>query len=156
MNAVLNITLFFVFVLILLASFFAINIYVNKSNMPEILVVDSKIPSKDKESKIELPASWARAFAKKEMPDFAYPAQEYAIKLDFSPARVTNIIEISNLDSYKFFCLNEILKSNNIQFSYQKKGDFLNLRVSLLNASVRAKLENELRKYNIKFSIKEQ
>lgn len=98
-------------------------------------------------------STWVNSFASKNIPGFSYPSLEFSIVLDFSNAKKTDTLRISNLDSYKFFCLNEVLKSNNIKFTYIKTADFVTLEVALNKNGLREKLTNELKKYNISYHI---
>ncbi|MDE6886444.1 MAG: hypothetical protein K2P17_05355 [Helicobacteraceae bacterium] len=160
MNSVLNIVLFFVFILILLVVLFGINVYVNKINIKDIQsyftlnISESKTSNMLKVENIAIKSpSWANLFTSTNIPTYSYPSSELFIELDFSNQKKTNILQIKNLDSYKFFCLNEILKSNNIKFAYKKTSDFITLEVALDSEGLRKKLVGELQKYNIAYSI---
>lgn len=153
MNSVINILLFFVFILMLATSFVAINIYINKTAHISHDVYRNIKNTDIKESNEINPSSWVQIFAKQELHNFSYPSSELFISLDFSDKKRTNTLKITNLDSYKFFCLNEILKSNNIKFAYQKIADSVILEVVLDGANLKNTLINELNKYNISYSI---
>ncbi|MGX3011991.1 hypothetical protein ACWIUD_10645 [Helicobacter sp. 23-1044] len=97
--------------------------------------------------------SWRGIFAKKEIPHFRYPAPEAFITFDLSEAKSTDILQISNLDSYKLFCLKEILKANNVKFTYEILRGRATLRVILDSANKRKNLLNDLKRYNIAYHI---
>ncbi|PAF51101.1 hypothetical protein BKH43_02530 [Helicobacter sp. 13S00401-1] len=65
-------------------------------------------------------------------------------------------ILIENLDEYKFFYLNEILRLKHIKFSYYKSGDKLALLVSIPNAALRESMLKDFRYYNIKYQINQK
>lgn len=162
MNYVLNLLLFLVFITILIISFIVVNTYVNKfyliNTKPNFTknekIADKNIDSNNTNSTEDDKTSWIKALQKETLPNFSYPAQELFITLDFSNTKKTNILTISNLNSYKFFCLNEILKSNNIKFTYIKNNELVKLEIALDRASLKEKLTEELKKYNISYNIK--
>ena len=173
MNSALNILLFLFFVLILVAAFLGVNLYVNKlSNddaeggvaigesaknlLPTDLIASIKEPQNliaKALSKSARSSVWVDNFAQKNINNFSYPSSELAIALDFSNAQKTDTLAISNLDSYKFFCLNEVLKANGIRFAYIKKADQITLEVALRDNLTRSNLTNELKKYGISYQI---
>lgn len=156
MNSITNILLFFVFVLLVGMSFLAVNVYMKKLTLQDLQNYIAKplaaLPAKKDEDSSK-PSTWSSIFVSKEIPDFSYPSPEISISLDFSNYKKTDVLEISNLDSYKLFCLKEILKSNNIQFTYKQESKKATLAVSLNNAKQRQNLLSELERYNIAYKI---
>lgn len=137
----------------IVASFVAISIYINNSaSMLNYTSIDTKVKNV-KEPKDVDNHSWVQVLSKHELYNFSYPSSELFISLDFSDKRRTNTLKITNLDSYKFFCLNEVLKSNNIKFAYQRIADSVILEVILDNENLKHMLVGELNKYNISYSI---
>ncbi|RAX54219.1 hypothetical protein CCY99_04195 [Helicobacter sp. 16-1353] len=156
MNSVINILLFFIFIIMLATLFIAVNMYIGKLSMEDIktsFIGSDFIHIKNK-PKDDNKSTWISSLASKNIADFSYPISELAIILDFSNAKKTNILTIENLDSYKFFCLNEILKNNDIKFAYTKVADFVTLDVALNKEGLKETLINELKKYNISYHIK--
>lgn len=155
MNSVINISLFFVFMAILVTSFIAIDFYINKTmQLPQNhkTNIQAMKPKQDikEDEKMD---SWIKIFSKQKLNDFRYPSSELFIYLDFSNKKKTHTLKITNLDSYKFFCLNEILKGNNIKFAYQKIADSVILEVVLNDADLKNILISELNKYSISYNI---
>lgn len=156
MNSVINILLFVIFITMLMVSFIAVNIYIGKLSMEDIrtsFTYNSFIANINDKPKDDSKSTWISSFASKDIPSFSYPISELSIVLDFSNTKKTDTLTISNLDSYKFFCLNEVLKSNNINFTYTKVADFVTLEVALDKDSLKDKLVSELKKYNISYNI---
>lgn len=157
MRSITNIFLFFVFVLLVGMSFLAVNVYIKKLTLKDLQGYISNplaaLPIKQEEQDISKPSTWSSILASKEIPNFSYPSPEISISLDFSNHQKTDVLEISNLDSYKLFCLKEILKSNNIQFTYKQVSKKATLAVSLNNAKQRQNLLSELERYNIAYKI---
>ena len=170
MNSITNVLLFCVSIVLLVMAFVAVNVYVKKLSLEDLgdmltpsnimAGIDLALVSKDSGAKSANLAEskgdsnlWSSIFAKKEIPHYRYPAPEMFIALDFSGKNRTDILQISNLDSYKFFCLKEILKSNNIQFTYKIQHHKATLEIVLDSAQKRANLLNELKRYNIAYRI---
>lgn len=160
MNTITNVMLFFVSIILLVMAFIAVNVYVKKLSLEDLgdmlsltnlanIDFVQKNPPKEK-SDLTL---WSSIFAKNEIPPYRYPAPEMFIALDFSGKNRTNILQISNLDSYKFFCLKEILKSNNIQFTYRIHKQKATLEIVLDSSKKRENLLHELKRYNIAYRI---
>lgn len=155
MNSVINILLFVVFMAILITSFIAIDLYINKAmQLPQNYQNNTQAMQPKVDIKEDTQNnSWIKIFSKQILNDFKYPSSELFIHLDFSNNKKTHTLKITNLDSYKFFCLNEILKSNNIKFAYQKTLDSVILEVVLNNTNLKNTLISELNKYNISYNI---
>lgn len=96
--------------------------------------------------------SWSAIFSRKEVPHYRYPTPEMFLSLDFSGSRHTDILQISNLDAYKFFCLKEILKSNNIKFTYKIVRQNAMLEIALDSAK-KDRLLADLARYNIRYNL---
>lgn len=166
MNSLTNALLFCVSILLLAMAFVAVNVYIKKLSLEDLgdMLSPSAVISNVKDSANLPPKSanqsaqsqsnlWSSVFARKELPNYRYPAPEIFIALDFSGKSRTDILKISNLDSYKFFCLKEILKSNNIQFTYRIQNQKATLEIVLDSKQQRANLLSELKRYNIAYSI---
>lgn len=168
MNSLTNALLFCVSILLLAMAFVAVNVYIKKLSLEDLgdMLSPSAVISRFQDS-ANLPPDtanqstqtksesnlWSSVFARKELPNYRYPAPEIFIALDFSGKNRTDILQISNLDSYKFFCLREILKSNNIQFTYRIQNQKATLEIVLDSKQKRANLLSELKRYNIAYSI---
>lgn len=168
MNSLTNALLFCVSILLLAMAFVAVNVYIKKLSLEDLgdMLSPSAVISRFQDS-ANLPQDtanqstqtksesnlWSSVFARKELPNYRYPAPEIFIALDFSGKNRTDILQISNLDSYKFFCLKEILKSNNIQFTYRIQNQKATLEIVLDSKQKRANLLSEFKRYNIAYSI---
>lgn len=156
MNSITNLLLFFASIVLLAMCFIVVNVYVKQLNLDDLQAMLSSIKTTETQS-LETPTSkaesWSSIFAKKEIPHYRYPVPEMSILLDFSSVNHTDILRISNLDSYKFFCLKEILKSNNIQFTYKITKQKAMLEIALDSAKKRQNLIADLKRYNIDYNI---
>lgn len=60
---------------------------------------------------------------------------------------------VKNLDDYKFFCLNEILKQKHIDFSYFKHKNTLDLLLFMPDEKQREIILNDFKYYGIEYEI---
>lgn len=163
MKSITNLLLFLASVALLAMCFVAVNVFVKRLSLDDLARIvraessaesslDSANRTKIAESSPKIAESWSAIFAKKEVPHYRYPVPEMFLALDFSGNSHTDILQISNLDEYKFFCLKEILKSNNIQFTYKIVRQKATLEIALDSAK-RGKLLSDLARYNIHYNL---
>ena len=62
-------------------------------------------------------------------------------------------ISINDLDEYKFACVKQVLRQNNIESAYYKSGDSLRLMVFLTDEAMYEKLLADLKYYRLSFSV---
>lgn len=102
--------------------------------------------------------SWVEQFAKANKADFTYPATELRIKLDLvskmSEEKIFRVV-IDDIDAYKFFCLNQVLKNNNIKYSYYKTKGFVKLVITTQDKNYLKTVLEQLLDYGIKYKIEE-
>ncbi|GAB0172378.1 hypothetical protein [Helicobacter trogontum] len=60
---------------------------------------------------------------------------------------------VKNLDDYKFFCLNEILRQKHIDFSYFKHKDTLDLLLFMPDETQREMILSDFKYYGIEYEI---
>ena len=182
MKSITNLLLFVASVALLAMCFVAVNVFVGRLSLDDLSTAlesrvniakygaDSGIESTSKgaESRADSSAniaestadsiargakkSWSAIFSRKEVPHYRYPTPEMFLSLDFSGSRHTDILQISNLDAYKFFCLKEILKSNNIKFTYKIVRQNAMLEIALDSAK-KDRLLADLARYNIRYNL---
>lgn len=165
MNSLTNALLFCASIALLALGFVVVNVYVKRLSLKDLgeMMSPSAVVARFQtnqvfslESKSDTRGdskSWSNIFARKELPSYRYPVPELSIAVDFSPKRYTDILQISNLDEYKFFCLKEILKSHNVRFAYHIHNQKAELKITLDSSATRTNLLNELKRYNIAYSI---
>ncbi|PAF42563.1 hypothetical protein [Helicobacter sp. 11S03491-1] len=99
--------------------------------------------------------SWLESLLKKPQ-SYSYPATEIKIGVHFkSPnekANLTRLI-VNHLDDYKFFCLNEVLKEENIDFAYYQSNDSINIVIFLPNDSRKKQIMQDLKYYEIQYKV---
>lgn len=156
MNSILNILLFITAILIIILILIGANIYLDKIKfVDQIPYTNNTINIKNNKINIKEDSSnnWLSILTKKEIKSFSYPSLEMSATFNLSNAIKTNILSIINLDAYKLFCLQEILKNNNIQYSYTQTNNNANIEL-ILTKNIKQKFLTELESYNIQYQIK--
>ncbi|MGP1449878.1 MAG: hypothetical protein ACTTJS_01965 [Wolinella sp.] len=101
--------------------------------------------------------SWMSRFSSKEIPDYLYPAPELHVKLSFpnAPEDVLKTFQVvvGELDSYRFFCLNQVLVAHKIDYAYYKTGGHIRLIVTTKDESYLRSVLKELRRYEISYEL---
>lgn len=153
MNTYLNIGLFIISILLLLVFFVGGSLVLGKltfndiksyvSNTNDVNYAVSRESSGD---------NWISMLAKKKPLDYSYPNVVFSISFDFNVASNNMVLNIENIDSYKLFCLNEVLKKYNIPYSSRQNLNSVTLSI-LLNKNNQKNFLNELENYNISYTI---
>lgn len=88
---------------------------------------------------------------------YAYPATELSVRFDFldkdSKPQTPSAISINELDEYKFACVKQVLRQNNIESAYYKSGDSLKLMVFITDEAMYQKLLADLQYYRLNYSL---
>ncbi|RDU72777.1 hypothetical protein CQA66_03700 [Helicobacter aurati] len=89
--------------------------------------------------------------------NYQFPANILDIAIEVKRERDLKIdptkVAVKNLDDYKFFCLNEILRQRHIDFSYFKNQDSLNLLLFVPDETKRKTLLKDFEYYEIEYEI---
>lgn len=100
--------------------------------------------------------AWAKDFAAAMPKDYTYPALELDISFDLQSPEKTQQqfrVVVEPLDSYKFFCLHQVLTSNGINYAYYKDGNNLQLMVSAQSEEYLNAVLSQLSRYEIKYHV---
>ncbi len=101
--------------------------------------------------------SWLGSLTDSDELPYAYPATELSVRFDFADADskrgMPSSISINDLDEYKFACVKQVLRQNNIESAYYKSGDNLKLMVFLTDEAMYEKLLTDLKYYRLSFSV---
>ncbi|GLH57271.1 hypothetical protein [Helicobacter ailurogastricus] len=98
---------------------------------------------------VSLPASHLGTQHK--TPSFIYPSIEKKIDIEFLDNAQTRKLLVKNLDSYKLFCLHEVLKAEHIEFALDKKKTHTTLIIYLPHATKR--FLEDLKYYQIPYQL---
>ncbi|WP_219349822.1 hypothetical protein [Helicobacter sp. 13S00482-2] len=107
------------------------------------------------ETLIEHDKSWLKDSLKNFKP-YTYPATEIKIHMDFKSPDDKSIptkLVIDNLDEYKFFCLNEILKEKKLEFAYYQAKNSTNIVIFLPSDKRRNQIMQDLKYYEIQYKL---
>lgn len=85
-------------------------------------------------------------------PDFIYPVIEKRVSIEFLGSTPSRKLLIRNLDAYKLFCLNEILREAHVDFALDKHAHMTTIIVYLPRTSPKRFLE-ELSYYQIPYQF---
>lgn len=101
-------------------------------------------------------AAWVSHLAEKGTLDYLFPAAEMQIRLELikrlKDEEVYRIV-IDDIDNYKFFCINQVLSSNDIKYSYYRQGGFIRLVVTTADRAYMEAVLGELKEYGIDYTI---
>ncbi|BEG56850.1 Periplasmic protein [Helicobacter sp. NHP21005] len=86
-----------------------------------------------------------------EAPPYLYPSLQKKVGIEFFDSTPTRKILVKNLDSYKLFCLREILKTEHIDFALDKKKTGTTLIIYLPHAT--QQFLEDLKYYQIPYKL---
>lgn len=140
---------------LLLVIFFALTTYVFLAyyySAPKNIQVEHQLVLSQKKS-IEKEESWLFSLLKSQK-NYTYPATEIKVNVDFKSlaerSESTKLV-IKDLDDYKFFCLNEVLKEENVEYAYEQAGNLANIIIYLPEGLKRKQIIQDLRHYEIEY-----
>lgn len=104
---------------------------------------------------VEKEDSWLSSLLKSPK-SYAYPATEIKVNVNFKSlgekSDSTQLV-VKDLDDYKFFCLNEVLKEEKIEYAYEQAGDLVNIVIYLPKGSRKKQIIQELKHYEIQYTV---
>lgn len=107
---------------------------------------------------IEQNESWLTFLSDQEESSYTYPATELSVRFDFAnkdnlKQSFPSAISIDNLDEYKFACVKQVLRQNDIESAYYKSGNVLKLVVFLSDEAMYEKLIADLKYYRLSYAV---
>lgn len=84
-----------------------------------------------KEQKSKTQEEWFYAMAKKQNKTYSYPTSEMVMKYDFNRGVEPLRIFVGDLSEYRFYCINQVLLKNNIEYAYYKTDKVIQLIIFL-------------------------
>ena len=108
--------------------------------------------------KIPKELSWLNQLSAKGGVSYFYPASESRVKLLFEKNlkkddTETFRVSVGIIDDYQFFCINQVLSANNIDYSYYKVGESIWLVVATDDEKYLRSVLEELKHYEIHYSL---
>lgn len=90
--------------------------------------------------------------------NYAYPVSEIEISLQEEKPGLDEKfykVVIDGLDGYKFFCVNQVLSANNINYSFYKEEGLVKLVIASPNYKSLKGVMDTIREYGIDYKIEE-
>lgn len=98
---------------------------------------------------------WFYAMAKKQNKPYAYPTSEVVLKYDFNKGVEPLRIFVGDLSEYRFYCINQVLLKNNIEYAYYKTDKVIQLIIFLNDKESQAKILSDFDYYNIAYTLQQ-
>lgn len=109
--------------------------------------------SKATQPKEKTQEEWFYSMAKNQKKDFSYPTNEMMLKYNFNQGIEPLRVFIDDLSEYRFYCINQILIKNNIEYAYYKTDKVIQLVVFLNDKESQKKILSDFDYYKIKYSL---
>lgn len=156
-------TIFVLFTVLLMA--FLVNSYFNAEkggtygnvgvaalpNLPTPRAVDTS-----KEQTTSMPLKWLGGLSQKKRQDYIYPAPEVQLHLSLIQDRTDTKdfrVRVKAIDSYQFFCLNQVLTAHKIEYSYYRMGNGVELVINAKNEDYIKEVLEKLKYYEINYEF---
>lgn len=98
---------------------------------------------------------WFYAMAKKQNKTYAYPTSEMVLKYDFNKGVEPLRIFVGDLSEYRFYCINQVLLKNNIEYAYYKTDKVIQLIIFLNDKESQAKILSDFDYYKINYTLQQ-
>ncbi|RDU70239.1 hypothetical protein [Helicobacter brantae] len=108
-----------------------------------------------KEQKSKTQEEWFYAMAKKQNKTYSYPTSEMVMKYDFNRGVEPLRIFVGDLSEYRFYCINQVLLKNNIEYAYYKTDKVIQLIIFLNDKESQTKILSDFDYYNIAYTLQQ-
>lgn len=98
---------------------------------------------------------WFYAMAKNQNKSYAYPTSEMVLKYDFNKGVEPLRIFVGDLSEYRFYCINQVLLKNNIEYAYYKTDKVIQLIIFLNDKESQAKILSDFDYYKINYTLQQ-
>lgn len=97
--------------------------------------------------------AWVEKISNQQTKSFSYPTNEMVLQYNFNRGVEPLRIFIEDLNEYRFYCINQILIENKIEYAYYKTDKVIQLVVFLNNKEMQHRILEDFNYYKIKYSI---
>lgn len=119
----------------------------HSSNVPPALDQEQQVQKEE-----EAPQEWFYVMADGKSQTFQYPVSEMG--LTYETHRDDSVrVFISDLNEYRFYCINQILVDNKIEYAYYKTHSVIQLVVFLNDPVTQKKILQDLDYYKIQYTM---
>ena len=108
-----------------------------------------------KGSKPKSQEEWFYAMAKAKNNTYTYPTSEMMMKYDFNKGVEPLRIFVGDLSEYRFYCINQVLLKNNIEYAYYKTDKVIQLIIFLNDKESQTKILSDFDYYNIAYTLQQ-
>lgn len=115
--------------------------------LPQEKITQDKKPKSQEE--------WFYSMAKNQNRPFAYPTSEMVMKYDFNKGVEPLRIFVGDLSEYRFYCINQVLIKNNIEYAYYKTDKVIQLIIFLNDKQSQSKILSDFDYYNIAYTLQQ-
>ncbi|WP_305863067.1 hypothetical protein [Helicobacter cholecystus] len=122
----------------------------SNSNNPTTLVLTSNQAMQTKKLTQE---EWFYSMAKNNQESYAYPTNEMILKYNFKHGVEPLRVFIDDLSEYRFYCINQILIKNNIEYAYYKTDRVIQLVIFLNDKESQKKVLSDFDYYKINYTF---
>lgn len=107
------------------------------------------------QSKPKTQEEWFYAMAKNQNKTYAYPTSEMVLKYNFNKGVEPLRIFVGDLSEYRFYCINQVLLKNNIEYAYYKTDKVIQLIIFLNDKESQAKILSDFDYYKINYTLQQ-
>lgn len=98
---------------------------------------------------------WFYDMAKNQNKTYVYPTSEMVLKYDFNKGVEPLRIFVGDLSEYRFYCINQVLLKNKIEYAYYKTDKVIQLIIFLNDKESQTKILSDFDYYNIKYTLQQ-
>ena len=97
--------------------------------------------------------NWLDVMADNESSAYSYPTNEMVLKYSFHRGVEPLRIFVQDLNEYRFYCINQILIENKIEYAYYKTSSVIQLVIFLNDVKMQKKILEDFQYFNIQYSL---
>lgn len=116
------------------------------------------LPEQEKTSQRPKPKTqedWFYDMAKNQNKTYVYPTSEMVLKYDFNKGVEPLRIFVGDLSEYRFYCINQVLLKNKIEYAYYKTDKVIQLIIFLNDKESQTKILSDFDYYDIKYTLQQ-
>ncbi|PAF47362.1 hypothetical protein BKH46_04585 [Helicobacter sp. 12S02634-8] len=143
------------FLLVVIFALSAYILFIYSRHIPKNTISIEHIRPEVARKEVQHETMWLQTLQKQSQ-NYSYPATELKIGLKFKDPHdktTSNRLIIDHLDDYKFFCLNEVLKQEHIEFAYSQTKNATQIIIFLPEGARKNQILEDLKYYEIQYKL---
>lgn len=121
-------------------------------NYDKVITV-SPIQSSPVQKNEKTQEEWFYSMAKNTQESYFYPTSEMVLKYNFKHGLEPLRVFVDDLSEYRFYCINQILIKNGIEYAYYKTDRVIQLVIFLNDKESQKKILADFDYYKIKYTL---